>query len=487
VNILEEIKQGESKTIEFKEQMPSNNSIAKTAIAFSNTSGGRLIIGVRDDREIVGIKSDDIFDLQDKIVSLIFDSCYPNILPKIYTINAEGKLLLVVEVFRGNLLPYYFKNIGKTEGTYVRVSSSNRQTDKAMLEELERQRVHRGFDEEENFEFSLDSLNLDIIYSEFAKIGKTCDIEKLKNLKLVNTSNDEFLPTNALAITLGKLANVSIKCARFKGSTMESFIDKKEFSGDLFTSIERSMEFLQNHLNLNAHIVGLQRVENYEIPLLALREILLNAVIHRDYTRNSDIKIAIYDDLLEIVSVGGLVNGLTIEDMHSGRSELRNRVLANLFQELGFIESWGSGIQKVENLCAEHHIRFEINEKGTFVEALFYRPESKKSASKDRKEMPNTTDSDRIRPIANKILPNTAEYDTILPNTAEYNLDTQKVIDFIHSNNKITSIDIEQIFKVKQRRARDILTSLVSQSILQKVGKTRGSYYVLQSPKKKES
>jgi len=102
--------------------------------------------------------------------------------------------------------------------------------------------------------------------------------------------------------------------------------------------------------------------------------------------------------MVEIISVGGFVNGLTLEDISGGRSELRNRVLANLFKELGYIESWGSGIQKVRKLCDKHDIRFELNEKGTFVEALFYRPPSSSLVPKNVKEVPNTTDNDRIRP-----------------------------------------------------------------------------------------
>ena len=476
MNILKQIKQGESKTIEFKEQMPNNSSIAKTVIAFSNTSGGKLIIGISDDKEIVGILDENIFALQDKIISLIFDSCHPNILPEIYTINVEGKLLLVIEIFRGNLLPYYFKSKGEIDGTYVRVGSSNRLTDEKMLAELQRQRVHRGFDEEESFEFALSSLDLDCIYREFEQIGKNCDIDKLKNLKLVNNLNSQLLPTNALIIALGELANVSIKCARFKGSTMESFIDKKEFSGNLFTIIERSIEFLQNHLNLNAHIVGLQRVEKYEIPLLALREIILNAIIHRDYTRNSDIKIAIYDDLVEIVSVGGLVNGLTIEDINSGRSELRNRVLANLFKELGFIESWGSGIQKVRKLCDEHNIRFELNEKGTFVEALFYRPLNSTLVPKNIEEMPNTTDNDRIRPNDDKKMPNSAEYGRIRPNTTD---NDRIIIEYIKKNSAVNRSEAKVLLGIGETKIKEIFNDLIEKGLIERVGAGRSTHYIL--------
>jgi len=172
------------------------------------------------------------------------------------------------------------------------------------------------------------------LYKEFEKIGKSCDREKLKNLRLIKEFNGVLMPTNALAIVFGKLDNVMIKCARFKGTIMEYFIDKKEFTGTLFEILEESIKFLQNHLHLSATIEGLRRVEEYEIPFVALREIVLNAIIHRDYTRNSDIKIAIYDDIVEIISVGGLVNGLTIEEVSNGRSELRNKVVANLFKEL---------------------------------------------------------------------------------------------------------------------------------------------------------
>ena len=107
------------------------------------------------------------------------------------------------------------------------------------------------------------------------------------------------------------------------------------------------------------------------IPIPALREIVLNAIIHRDYTRNGDIKVAVYDDMVEITSIGGLVNGLTIDEVGNGRSELRNKVLANLFRGLGYIESWGSGIGRVRSLCDEVGVAFELTEKGSFVTATF--------------------------------------------------------------------------------------------------------------------
>ena len=110
-----------------------------------------------------------------------------------------------------------------------------------------------------------------------------------------------------------------------------------------------------NHINLKGEIKGLQRTDTYEIPVPALREALINAIIHRDYTnRGRDIKVGIYDDIVNIVSPGGLPNTITIEDIFSGRSEARNRVVANVFKELNLIEQWGSGINRIINACIKH-------------------------------------------------------------------------------------------------------------------------------------
>jgi ATP-dependent DNA helicase RecG len=391
--------------------------------------------------------------------------CYPNILPEIYVQNIDGKVVLVVEVFRGSMLPYYLKNKGKLKGTYIRVGSTNRVANEAMIVELQRQRFNKTFDEEENFEFDLDSLDLDVIYNEFKKIGKNCDYEKLKNLKLIKQNNNQDLPTNALCITLGEFDNTLIKCARFKGVSKDIFIDKKEFDSNLFENLENTLKFLQNHLNLSAQVEGLQLKEELEIPLLAIREALLNAIIHRDYTRNSDIKVAIYDDILEIVSPGNFPNGLTLEDVKSGRSELRNKIVANLFRELKFVESWGSGIAKVDKICKDTDTKYELKEEPNFVSIIFYRKIGKK-VSNNIKE---PAESD--------------EYRRIPTNTDELSLEELKIIDFLEQNQKITVKDVQNLLTLKTTQSKEILYNLVEKNYIKKIGKTRGSYYILKATK----
>ena len=375
------IKKGESKILELKEKFPSPVNLAKTVIAFSNTAGGKIVIGVNDNRDIVGINENEVFELQEKVSSIIYDMCYPNILPEIYTVNIYGKILFVIEIFRGSLLPYYLKSKGKLKGTYIRVGPTNRLANESIILELERQRIGRTFDEEENLEADIKDIDIIPIKNEFKKSGKEIDTGQLKNLKLIKNINGKDVPTNALLILTGYFDNTSIKCARFKGTTKDIFLDKKEFEKDLFYNLKNTILFLKNHLNLNAKIKDLKRIEEYEIPIPVLREILLNAIIHRDYTRNSDIKVAVYDDIVEIVSPGGLPNGLTIEEVFSGRSELRNKVVARVFKELGYVETWGSGIKKIAEICKEKGIQFELKDEGNFVSAVFYRQKSDKKTA----------------------------------------------------------------------------------------------------------
>ncbi len=316
MNIVKQIAKGESKTLEFKESLPSNSAIAKTIIAFSNTAGGKLIIGVDDDKNIIGIDDKNIFEIKDKIASVIYDSCYPNILPEIYTITTEDKLLLVIEVFRGNLIPYYIKKEGKNSGVFIRLGATNRKASFENIIELERQRNNISYDEEINYEVDFKSLDLTPIYKEFEKQKKPIDINKLKNLKLVKEEHSKLYATNALLIAIGYYEHSAVKCARFKGTTMEIFTDKKEYDSDIFSILSNSLSFIQNHINLKGEIKGLYRVDTYEIPTEALREALINALIHRDYTNQGrDIKVGIYDDIVNIVSPGSLPNNITLEDI----------------------------------------------------------------------------------------------------------------------------------------------------------------------------
>jgi len=475
MNLIESIRQGESKTLELKAQLPQHEQIAKTAVAFANTSGGKLVIGVSDDRQVVGLPEEDVLALQSQIGSIIFDRCHPAILPEMYTANLEGKTALVVEVFRGNLLPYYLKDSGKNQGTYLRVGSSNRKADFEHILELERQRRNQSFDEEVYRDTTLSALDLRPLLTRFAAIGKPLDAEKLKNLKLAQQEQGTDYPTQGLMILLGLLPHVATKCARFKGTDMSVFLDRKEYAGDLFTQLEQVEAFVKNHISLRGEIKGLQRTDTYEIPEAALREALVNAVIHRDYTNQGrDIKVGVYDDIVNVVSPGGFPNTLTAEALREGRSEIRNRVIARVFKELGYIEQWGSGIQRIKSACiAQGLAEPRIREKGDFVDVEFYRPaagvgktaETGGSAPENARKETGAPDYARLRPIT--------------PDPDKLPVEEARILLYLLDHGQISRKDAMSLLGLGETKVKALFVALAGREIIARRGQGRGTCYVL--------
>lgn len=466
MNLLEQIQKGENKSLELKESLPKNESIAKTVIAFSNTSGGKLIIGVNDNREVKGIDEKELFKLQDKIASIIADICHPLIIPDIYSVNIETKLVLVIDVTRGNLKPYFLKNQGKNEGTYIRLGATNRIADIDSVDELERQKRHISYDEEIYYNVELKDLNISPLFEKFKNIGRDLNNKKLENLKLIKIENGKIYPTNALIIILGKFPHSTVKCARFKGTTMEVFTDKKEYDGDIFSILENTQSFVLNHINLSAKIEGLYRKDIYEIPIVAIREALVNAIIHRDYiNQGRDIKVGIYDDIVNIVSPGSLPNSITIEDVFNGRSEARNRVIANVFKELGLIEQWGSGINRIINSCTNIGLeKPKIEEKNDFFDIELIRPKVTTDGIL-LKNNTTSTDYDRLRPI-------TAGY-------GQLSIDEKKLLIYILDNGKISRKKAVELLHFGETKIKHIFNELLEKNIIKRVGQGRSTFYEL--------
>ncbi|AHM57302.1 ATP-dependent DNA helicase [Peptoclostridium acidaminophilum DSM 3953] len=449
MSLINAIKNGESKIVEFKEKLPGSDAVAKTVIAFSNTGGGRLIIGVTDQGKIIGLdNSIDILELRDKVASIIYDRCYPNVLPDIYTTTIDNKVLLVIEVYRGNLLPYYLKKIGKNEGVYIRVGATNRKASVDNILELERQRMNLSYDQEVNREVRFEYLDMAPIISRFDKLDKPVTQSVMKNLKLIHEENGIIYPTNGLLILLGYLEHAKIKCSRFKGMTMDVFLDSKEYKGDLFTQLDHAESFIKNHIKLGSEIKGLQREDQYEIPIEAIRESLVNAVVHRDYSNEGrDIKVGIYDDMINIVSPGAFPSTITQEDILEGRSEIRNKVIARVFKELNYIEQWGSGIRRIKSSCKTRGLKEpEIVEKGDFVDVSLYR------------EM--------------------AETKQVHKKVTELTEQEKAIIEYLkRKDSRITTQDVKSILDIEDRRARGILKGLVDRGLIERKGGGPSTFY----------
>lgn len=353
----------ESRRLEFKERFSKGEQLARTAVAFANGAGGKIVFGVKDTpREIIGIQEDQLFSLEECIVGSIFDQCTPTISPEIYIQSVDGKTLLVVEIFPGSHKPYYLKKHGKNMGTYIRVGSTNRKASHESIEALERQRRKVSFDSLPVYECSPQDVNLVSFKKAYYDLtGKSLGKNQLQNLGLFVAERDQVHPTHAALLLSDSPARkryfpfAKIECARFKGTDKQVFLDQTTIDAPIHATVEPCMAFIKKNIALGATIGEIYRKERWEYPLEAVREALINAIIHRDYAiLGSDIKVAIYDDMLEITSPGPLPDSLPIEELGTGRSEIRNRILAPIFKDMKLIEAWGSGIQKMKQELAEY-------------------------------------------------------------------------------------------------------------------------------------
>ncbi len=217
---------------------------------------------------------------------------------------------------------------------------------------------------------------------------KNIDVQNLINWGILRSADGILVPTNAfILMTDNSFPFIKIQCALFKGTERVVFIDKKEFDGPLYKQVEDSYQFVLKHIHLSANIEGLIRKENYEIPTEALREAIVNAVVHRNLLDKSCIQVAVYDDRVEITSPGMLYGGLTIEQIKEGGSKIRNRCIAEIFSRMRIIENWGTGIKRMFASCREYGIQEpEISEIGDSFRVNLYRPsytEGRESAPKD--------------------------------------------------------------------------------------------------------
>ena len=387
MTLKDEILDGESRTLEYKLELPQDNQKwIKTIIAFANGAGGKFVIGVNNKRQIKGIPSStDIFELKDGIADTIGQLCEPQIMFDVYQESVDNKTLIIIQVFPGNSTPYYLKSLGKENGTFIRLGATTRNADLTTLDELELRKRRKSYDELPNLDLEVTDSDINYLCNDFSKrTGQKITKETLQNLHLFGKKDGKLVATNAYAIFLGKHDYLSrIQCARFKGTDRVNFIDKKDFSGPLLEQVENAYKFVLGHINLGITIDGLYRKEQYELPEKAIRELILNAVIHRNYMINASIQVAVYDDRLEVSSPGSLYGTLTLFEALEGRSSIRNKVIAEVCDKLDVIEGWGTGLKRIIAACKEIGIAPpKFLEIGDLFRINFYRPSYTKNGDK---------------------------------------------------------------------------------------------------------
>ncbi|MEI7811686.1 MAG: RNA-binding domain-containing protein [Ignavibacteria bacterium] len=376
-----DINQPEGRRLEFKENLSREYRIEKTAVAFSNGAGGEIYLGIKDKaKEVVGFSESEILKLEQQISNIIYENISPGIMPEINILNFQGKYLLRVIVYPGGQTPYFIKSLGLIKGTYIRVGSNNKPADETIIQELDRKKRNISFDSILSYTVPADELDLTIFGNIFLEqTGKKIDSKALETLGLIKKQDGQRLPTTgAILLASSDVKNrefpySKIECARFKGTTTSETIDSCSITEPLCQQPDLAINFIKRNIKKGSKIKELYRDDRWEYPLDAIREIIVNAVIHRDYSRlGSDIKVAIFDDMLEITSPGTLPPSIDIKNLSSGLSEIRNRTLAPVFKMLNFIEQWGTGFKKLDARLKDYpEIEVKFQEPGISFQVQF--------------------------------------------------------------------------------------------------------------------
>ena len=329
----------ESETVELKSVVVDD--IKKEIVAFANSDGGTLYVGVRDDGEVVGLDDPDGTTLQ--ISNMARDAIKPDVTMFIHykTIENDGKKIVEVKVQRGTDRPYYISKKGmRPEGVYVRQGFSSVPATASAIRRMIKAtdgdcfEAMRCLDQE---------LTFDATEKEFELRSVEFGPQQMRTLKLVD---NDGLYSN-LALLLSDQNPYTVKVAVFQGTNQMIFKDRREFSGSLLRQMNDVFEYVDLHNLTRATIEKLMRIDVRNYPVVAVREALLNLLVHRDYSFSASASISIYDDRIEFVSIGGLLPEIELEDVLAGISACRNQNLANLFYRLHLIEAYGTGLSKI--------------------------------------------------------------------------------------------------------------------------------------------
>ena len=330
----------ENISTEFKQEY--NTKVNSTMLAFLNTHGGTLYIGISDDGSVYGVKGDIDLELR-KIASSFRDSVTPD--PTGYfRIESElrdGKHVIRIDVDPGSAIPYCFSKHGLVpRGVYVRVGSN---TVMATREHI-RQMIKENSADQFIAELSMEqNLTFDYAGSIFAEKEVAFELQQKRSLGLIR-SDGRY--TN-LALILSDQCPYTTKVAIFEGSNKEKFKDRKEFTGSLFKQIDDTLGYLNVFNRVRGTFEGAYRVDYPDYPAIAFREAYINALIHRDYYIDGSVLVSMFDDRVEFMSLGGAMPGVTHDLMLTGVSVARNEKLAQIFYRLNIIEAFGTGIPRI--------------------------------------------------------------------------------------------------------------------------------------------
>ena len=351
IELMELIEKGEDSTQQFKKDVNNADSLAAEMIAFSNSSGGKMLIGVKDDGTISGLSSDDIRRLNQLISNTASQNIQPSINPITENIKTSNGFVLLISISSGINKPYQDKN-----GVFWVKSGSDkrRATSREEIQRLFQKSNLIHADETTVSGSTVADLDLDYFKEYFQKrFGRNIDDEKLslpKILENMNLLKDDLLTMSGTLLFATapqyKLPVFIVKAGAFDANDLSTtqYNDSRDIAGKLSDIFRQTVNFIVSNLR---HIQGEQGINSIgipEIPHEAIEEIIANALIHRDYFISAPVRVFIFRNRVEVISPGHLPNNLTIENIKAGNSNTRNPILASFANHILPYRGYGSGI-----------------------------------------------------------------------------------------------------------------------------------------------
>jgi ATP-dependent DNA helicase RecG len=437
----------ENKTTEFKREYVED--IKNTIIAFANCDGGTLYIGVDDDGTVYGV--DDVDGTMLRVTNAVRDAVRPDItmFVEFRSDVMDEKPVVCVSVQRGTARPYYLHGKGiRPEGVYVRQGASTvPATDAAILHMIK----DTGGDSYE----AARSLNQQLTFNKAADFFQKRKVEfgrtQMRTLHLIG---EDDMYTN-LAFLLSEQCTHMIKLAVFEGSKKSVFKDRRELSGSLLEQLEEAFDYIDRYNRTRAEFSGLDRLDMRDYPTEAIREALLNAIVHRDYSFSGAALISIFEDRMEFVTIGGLVKGITLDDVKLGVSVLRNEYLANTFYRLRLIEAYGTGILKINECYDDYAVK----------------PIIETTSNAFKITLPNTNFHAEEQKTPDNF--KTGSSTSVTKKEERMNA----VLELCRDKGSVIRSDIEMALGVSQSTAILLLRELTDEGVLMKKGKTKNLRY----------
>ena len=366
--LLEMIVNGESSKVEFKTDDVHPNALAEEIVAFANFEGGTILIGVDDSGEIKGYTRDDI---EEFVINICRNNVKPSIIPVIENIAVDNKYIIAVTIKRGDTA--YSTNRGLY---YIRVGSTKQAPTQQELLRLFQKRNILQLDETPVMKASVSSINTEKVNSYLVKLGQSllndedddALVRELINLSILLNVGNNLYPSLGGILAFGKnpqkyFSSYNIQCGAYKGKDfLSDTVREKDLKGTLDELIEDAITFLMLVMPQNRDLErGVRRKDEYLYPIEALREGIVNAVSHRDYTiSGSAIRLFFFSNRIEIRSPGGLPNTITLENMRY-RQFTRNPMITSFLAGYGYMERRGKGILRMLRLCEQNSIKCELS------------------------------------------------------------------------------------------------------------------------------